>query len=60
MDDAVNVWMRLEDLVKVVLLPDVNVKEFGSLSTDELDPIDCFFRGVEEVVCNHNFVVCFE
>ena len=58
MDDAVNVWMRLEDFVKVVLFPDINVKEFWSLPADELNSIDGFFRGVEEVVCDDNFVVC--
>ena len=43
MDDTVNFWMRLEDFVKVVLFPDVDLKEVGSLSTDELDSIDGFF-----------------
>ena len=43
MDHAVNVWMRLEDFVEVLLLPDVDLKEVGSLSTDELDTIDGFF-----------------
>ena len=43
MDDTVNVWMRLEDFVEVVLFPDVGVKEVGSLSTDELDSINRFF-----------------
>lgn len=43
MDHAVNVWMRLEDFVEVLLFPDVDLKEVGSLSTDELDTIDGFF-----------------
>ena len=43
MDDTVNVWMRLEDFVEVVLFPDVDLKEVGSLSTDELNAIDSFF-----------------
>ena len=59
-DDAVNIWMRLEDLVKVVLFPDIDVEEVGALPADELDSIDGFFRGVEEVVRDDNFVVCFE
>lgn len=42
-DHAVNVWMRLEDFVEVLLFSDVDVKEFGSLSADELDTIDGFF-----------------
>ena len=60
MDDTVNVWMRLEDFVEIVLFPDVDLKEVGSLSTDELDPIDSFFRGIEKVICDDDFVVCFE
>ena len=43
MDDTVNIWMRLEDFVEVVLFPDLDLKEVGSLSTDELDSIDSFF-----------------
>ena len=43
MDDTVNVWMGLEDFVEVVLFPDINLKEIGSLSTDEMDAIDGFF-----------------
>ena len=44
MDDAVNVWMRLEDFVEVILFPDVGLIKVGSLSTDELNSIDGFFR----------------
>ena len=43
MDDTVNIWMRLEDFVEVVLFPDVDLKEVGSLPADELDSIDSFF-----------------
>ena len=60
MDHAVNVWMRLEDFVEVLLFPDVDLKELGSLSADELDTIDGFFGGVVEVVCDYNLVVCFK
>ena len=52
--------MRLEDFVEVLLFPDVGMEEFGSLSTDEFNPIDGFFRGVEKVVCDDHFVVCFK
>ena len=58
MDDTVNVWMCLEDLVEVFLLPDINIKETWSFAADELNPIDCLFRSVEEIVHDHNFVVC--
>lgn len=43
MDDAVNVWMSLEDSVEVLLFPDVGLKEFRSLSTDKLDSIEGLF-----------------
>ncbi len=43
MDHAVNVWMRLEDLVKVFLFPDVSLKEVGSLSANEFYAIEGFF-----------------
>lgn len=43
MDHTVNVWMRLEDLVEVLLFPDIDMKEFGPLAADELDTIDGFF-----------------
>lgn len=60
MYNTVNVWMRLEDFVEVFLFPDVDVKEVGSLSTNEFDSIDGFFGGIEKVICNDDFVVCFE
>ena len=60
MNDAVNVWMGLEDFVKVFLFPDVDVEEVGSLSTNELNSIDGFFGGVEKIVCDDYFVIGFE
>lgn len=60
MDHVVYVWMRLEDFIKILLSSDVNLKEFGSFSADKFDAVNCFFRGVEEVVCDDNFVVCLE
>ena len=60
MDDAVNVRMRVKDLIEVVFSPDVDLKEFGPLAADELDAIDGFFGGVEQVVGDDDLVVCFE
>lgn len=54
---AVNVWMRLEDLVKVLLFPDINVEILRPLAADKLNAIDDFFRSVIEVVHNHDLVV---
>ena len=43
MNDAVNVRMRLEDSVEVVLFFDIDIEEFRPLPADELDAIDGFF-----------------
>lgn len=43
MDHAVNVWVRLEDFVEILLFSDVDMEKFGSLSGDELYAIDSFF-----------------
>lgn len=59
-DHAVNVRMRVKDLVEVVFFPDVDLKEFGPLAADELNAIDGFFGGVEQVVRDDDFVVCFK
>ena len=40
---TVNIRMSLEDFVKVLLLSDVDIIEFGSLAADEFDAIDDFF-----------------
>lgn len=60
MDHAVNVWVRLEYFVEVLLFSDVDLREFGSLSAYELDAIEGFFGGVVEVVCDYDFVICFQ
>lgn len=57
MYDAVNIWMRLEDLIKVLLFPDIDVEVFRSFAADELNAIDDFFRSIVEIVHNHDFVV---
>jgi len=57
MYNTVNVWMRLEDLVKVLLFPDVNVEVFRPLAADELDAIDHFFRSVVQIIHDHDLVV---
>lgn len=43
MDHVVNVWMRLEDLVEVLLFLDIDLKEFRAFAADELDAIDGLF-----------------
>lgn len=55
---TVNVRVRLEDLVKVLLLSNVDMNEFRALATNELDAIDSLFGGIEEIVCDYDFIVC--
>jgi hypothetical protein len=39
-NDIVDVWVLLEDLVKRGLILDVELVEIGSLAADELDTVD--------------------
>ena len=52
--------MRLEDLVEVLLFSDVDIVELGSLARDELNPINCLFGRVEQVVRNNDLVASLE
>lgn len=58
MDHTVYIWMRLEDFVKVLLFPDIDIIEIGPLARDKLYAIDGLFGRVQEVVHNHHLVVC--
>ena len=60
MNHAVNVRMRLENLVKILLFPDVNIVVFRSLAAYELDTIDRLLRRIVQIVYDHDLVVCFE
>ena len=57
---TVNVGMRIENLVKVLLLSYVDNVELGSLATDEFDAIDDFLGRVVKIVSDHNLIVGFE
>ena len=59
MDHAINIWMRLEHLIKVLLLSDIDIVIFGSLAADEFDAIDDLLGRIVQIVCNHDLVVCF-
>ncbi len=59
-DHAVNIRMRLEDLVEVLLLPDVDIVELRSLARDKLNSIDCLFGRVEQIVRNNDLVASLE
>lgn len=46
MDHAVNVRMSLEDLVKILLFPDVHFHKLRAFAGNQLNPIDDLFAGV--------------
>ena len=60
MDHTVDVGMSLEDLVEVLLFPDVHFHELWTFSRYELNSLKNFFVGVVEVVTYDNLVTCFE
>lgn len=45
-DDIVNVWVLLEDLVERSLILDVELVELWPFAADELDTVDDFLRRV--------------
>ena len=59
-DHTVNIRMRLEHLIEVLLFPDIDIVELRSLAGDKLDPIDCLFGRIEQVVHNNDFVAGLE
>ena len=50
MDHTVNVRMSLEDLVKILLFPNIHFHELGAFAGNQLDPIDDLLAGVVQVV----------
>ena len=56
MDNAVNVGMSLEDLVKGRFIGNIELHELGSLAGDELDPIYHLIGGVVEIVGDDDLV----
>ena len=57
MNDIVNVWVLLEDLVECSFVGDVRLVEGWSLAADELNAIDDFRRRVVEIVNDDDLVV---
>jgi len=56
-DDAVNIWMSLEDLIKAIFVRDVDFIKLRPLPADEFNAIKGFFGRVVEVVDYYNFVI---
>ena len=59
-DYTVNIRMRLEDLIEVLLFPDIDIVELRSLARDKLNTIDCLFGRIEQVVHNNDLVASLE
>ena len=59
-DNAVNVGVGLEHLVKGVLLGDIKLNELGLLAGDQLNALEGLGRGVVQVVGNDNLVTGLE
>jgi hypothetical protein len=59
-DDIVDVWVLIEDLVQCRLVCDVNLIEDRSLAANELDSIDNFWRGIVEIVDDDDLVISLE
>lgn len=59
-DDTVDGWVLLKDLVESLLVRDVGLVKLGSLAADELDAVESDLGGVVEVIDNHHFVAVLE
>lgn len=55
-DDAVDIGVSLEDLVKGTLLRDINLDELWLLSRNELNAVDDLLGRVVEIVHDHDLV----
>lgn len=60
MDNAVNVGVGLEHLVKGVLLGHIKFIELGLLAADQLNALEGLAGGVVQVVSNDNLVTGLE
>lgn len=60
MNNAVDVWVFLEDIIQSRFVCDVHFVERRSLAGDELNTVDDFFRGIVEVVDDDNVVARLE
>lgn len=58
MDDIVDVWVLLKDLIERCLICDVALVKGWSLAANELNAVYDFWRGVVEVVDDDDLVIC--
>lgn len=60
MDNVVNIWVLLEDLVERSLILNVELVELWLLAADELNAVDDLLRGVVEVVDDDDLIASLE
>lgn len=60
MDDAVNIRMVVENLVKGAIVGDIELVKLRPLATNQLDSIDGLFGRIVQVVGNDDFIVSFQ
>jgi hypothetical protein len=56
-DDVVNVWMLVEDVVKSCLIGDVELIKSRPFPADELDAVDDLFGRIVKIVDNDDLVI---
>lgn len=60
MNDTVNSWVLLENLVEGLLVGDICLVELGPLAANELDSVKGDLGGVVEVIDNYDLVAILE
>ena len=60
MNHIINVGVRVEDLIELLLIPDVELDELRSFPAYQFYAIQNFGRRIVEVVGNDDFVAMFE
>lgn len=60
MDDTVNLWVRFEDLLQLLLVGQVALVELGSFAANQLDAIQRDLGGIVEAVDDNDLVAMLE
>lgn len=60
MNDTVDVWMVIKDLVDGSLIAHIDIVEVGPLAAYQFDAVERFFGRIVEIVEDNDFVVCLE
>ncbi len=57
MNDAVNVRMFIEDIIKSSFIGDIYIVKEWTFSTDQFDAVDTFLGGIVKIVDDDDLVV---